>query len=526
MLRLLLWRTLGLIAFATALVLAAWLLEGGLGSALRAGTHAGAHALTFAGVLDAGRLAVRGALRWAPFGGQSIAGLLLYLLCVLAPLGALLGCLRLRARSCRSYVRLRVEAHRADVASAEAVVAMFEVLHRRLQRRWWRRLLAGQPSFALEAHHTGCSAWLAVSCQAGSQEAVQGALRTAYPNCRLLPVTCTPGAPPALLRIKKHAGFIKRAKLIDRFEHARAPAMNRLLTTLGACGCDAFVQLALTPAPVLFEQRAKRLYRRHEAHLSERRRDHLRIRDRSLVEDVELKGGLQVQHRPLFFADLRVVAADRDRCELICAELRAGEAENRLVERGTAVRQGLCGLYDRRVQRGEGNPLPCWHTGVFASTELAAIWHLPSSDYMAVPLRRSVLPVAPAPPAIMRPAGGLGTLRDALGPVCIHPEMRRQNTAVPGTVEQGKSSYLVATVAEDLRRERCAVIVLDPKGDAAEAAVSLVPEARTCTLLDLARPTCGFDPLAAEAPGDTIADYVVGALRQLFSDDGDILHVR
>ena len=31
-------------------------------------------------------------------------------------------------------------------------------------------------------------------------------------------------------------------------------------------------------------------------------------------------------------------------------------------------------------------------------------------------------------------------------------------------------SYLVATVGEDLRRERCAVIVLDPKGDAAEAA--------------------------------------------------------
>ncbi len=62
--------------------------------------------------------------------------------------------------------------------------------------------------------------------------------------------------------------------------------------------------------------------------------------------------------------------------------------------------------------------------------------------------------------------------------------MRRQNTAVPGAVEQGKSSYLVATVAEDLRRERCCVIVLDPKGDAAEAAVSLVPPERVCTLLD------------------------------------------
>ncbi len=153
-----------------------------------------------------------------------------------------------------------------------------------------------------------------------------------------------------------------------------------------------------------------------------------------------------------------------------------------------------------------------------ASTELAALWHAPSIDYATVPFARSALPLAPAPPAIMRPREGEGLLRDAHGPVAIHPQMRRQNTAVPGAVEQGKSSYLAATVAEDLRRERCAVIVLDPKGDAAEAAVSAVPAQRTCTLLDFAHPTCGFNPLAVDAPADTIADYVVGALKNLFTD--------
>ncbi len=61
------------------------------------------------------------------------------------------------------------------------------------------------------------------------------------------------------------------------------------------------------------------------------------------------------------------------------------------------------------------------------------------------------------------------------------------------------------------------MIVLDPKGDAAEAAVSLVPEGRTCTLLDLAHPTCGFNPLAVDAPADVIADYVVAALKNLFT---------
>src|SRR5581483_1298713 len=191
-------------------------------------------------------------------------------------------------------------------------------------------------------------------------------------------------------------------------------------------------------------------------------------------------------------------------------------AENRLVERGSPVRQGRLGLFGRRLERGEGNPLPGLAREVFSPGELAELWQLPSVEFTAVPLARGALPLAPAPPEVNRM--GEGTLRDALGPVSIHEELRRQNVAVPGTVDQGKSSFLVATVAEDLRRERCAVIVLDPKGDAAEAALSVVPRGRTCTLLDLADPTCGFNPLRVDAPADVIADYVVGALKNLFTD--------
>ncbi len=158
------------------------------------------------------------------------------------------------------------------------------------------------------------------------------------------------------------------------------------------------------------------------------------------------------------------------------------------------------------------------------TSELAAFWQLPSVDFTAVPFARSALPNAPAPPGIHRPPLP-GTLRDALGDVSIEVALRKQNTAVPGTVEQGKSSYLVASVAEDLRRERCAVIVLDPKGDAADAALSATPVERTCTLLDFADPTCGFNPLAVDAPADVIADYVVAALKNLFTDDGVILQL-
>jgi len=519
--RFLMWRLLGLLAVCASFALIAWFLDGGPGRLLRGSSNTRtfhASVRVVASVVDRG---ARTSWTWAPVAGFS-------LLRLVAALGLGLGTFaslaRWQTRRRRRYVRWRVEAYRTDRASAEAVVRMFEVLHKRLLRRWWRRLFLGQPAVALEVHHTGdCprklphAVWLAVTCPEGLESMVESALQTAYPNCRLRSAPCEVAAPPVVLRLKKHAEFIKRAKVLDHFEHDREPPINRLMTVMGACGGPAFVQTTMTPAPAFFERFAKHLYKRHEAYLLHERSGHLRARDRSMVEDAELRGGLEVQHRPLFFVDLRVVARTRYVCERIATELRAEGAENHLVERGTAVRHGLLGLYGRRVQRGEGNPLPSFHKGVFASTELAAVWQLPSPDYLTVPFARSALPLAPAPPAILRP-DGTGTLRDSLGAVSIHPELRRQNTAVPGTVEQGKSSYLVATVAEDLLRERCAVIVLDPKGDAAEAAVSLVPAERRCTLLDLARPTCGFNPLSVDAPADVIADYVVAALKNLFTD--------
>jgi hypothetical protein len=521
---------LGLGATLLGAAVLAWLLHGGLGAALR-GAPAAPSALTSRELRPLGGPHLLGGPhplgRPRPSGpvASTVEGLAAL---TFTPAALLLG-LRTWARRRRRYVRLTVQAYRADRTSVEGVVSMYEALHKRLQQRWWRRLLAGQPSVALEVHHVHAadgtaSAVLAVSCPAGLERVVEAAVRSAYPNSRLatpgeaLGHGLTPARTLTLVRLKKHACFIKRVKQLDRWELAREPPVDRLINVMGACGQDAFVQLALTPAPATFERYAKWRYKRHEDHLSRERREHVFVRDRSHVEEAELRGGLEVQHRPLYFADLRVAGPTRQTCERIASELRAEGAENRLVERGTAVRHGLCGLYARRVARGEGNPVAPVRKGVYASTELAAVWHLPSVEYAAVPIARGALPWAPAPPAILRPRSGAGLLRDALGPVSLHPQVRRQNTAVPGAVDQGKSSYLAATVAEDLRRERTAVVVLDPKGDAAEAAVSLVPPERTCTLLDFAHPTCGFNPLAVEAPADTIADYVVGALKQLFSD--------
>jgi hypothetical protein len=558
------WRLFGALAVLLGLSVATWAVNGGVGRALQGvGASTGlaskkpalnlpktgrlhlpsihvpkvptAHGLL--GSAGEGLSALWNAL---PLVGIPLAQLLVWI-CVV--LGSTLLTARLLARHRRVYVRMRVSPYRTDRATVQGIVSMFEALHKRLLRRWWRRMFIGQQSISLEVHliprpisngngngfvpsdddHQvsggfAYNACLMLSCPAGLEEMVGAALRAAYPNCRVEPVKMPLGRPPTMIRLKKQAEFIKRVKILDRYELEREPPMNRLLTVMGACASPAYVQLALTPAPMSFDKHAKRAYKHHERYATRRPTGPHDHPERSFFEESELIGALEVQHRPLFFVDLRIIAQSRRIAERIGSELRAEGAENRLIERAATIRQGLLGLYNKRVDRGEGNPIPPVHKGVFASTELAALWHLPSIDYATVPFTRASMPLAPAPPAIFRPRSGVGTLTDSLGPVSIHPEMRRQNTAVPGTVEQGKSSYLVATVAEDLRRERCCVIVLDPKGDAADAAVSVVPEDRTCTLLDFSNPTCGFNPLAADVPADVIADYVVGALRNLYSD--------
>jgi hypothetical protein len=510
--RFIVWRLVGLAAGIVAVGVALWAIHGGLGRAL--GEHVvhrragglGATAAHAAGTLESLAAAVLVAIVPA-----LMAGSVLVLI------------LRLIARRRRRYVRLRVIPFRTDECGPDGLVALFESLHQALLQPPLRRALVGQPSLALEAHCAGGGdatreAWLAVSVPAGTESAVESALRGAYSNCALEAAAVSLGSPPALSALRKRAHFTKRAKPLDGYEHQRSPAMNRLLTVMGACPGPAYVQLALTPAPAWFERHAAHAYRREERRMGRREAGLGFLPRRSRYDEVELEGGLWLQHRPLFFADLRVVAADRASVRRIGAELRAQGAENRLVERVARWRVPTLGSHDRRLARGEGDPLPHWRKGAFAPTELAALWHLPSIDWATLPFARSAVPTAPAPPAIHRPVHGTGLLRDALGPVSIDEHARRGNLAVPGAVEQGKTSVLVASAAEDLRREGCSIVLLDPKGDAADAVLSVVPRERTCTLLDFSHPTCGFNPLAASAPPDVVADYVVAALRNLFSD--------
>ena len=193
---------------------------------------------------------------------------------------------------------------------------------------------------------------------AGLQQMVETALQTAYPNCALRLRSPPLGDPPALLRLKKRSEFIRRVKAVDPRNRDPEPSVNRVMTVMGACGEPAFVQLAITPAPATFERLAKHLFKRHEAHLSRHRREHLIVRDRSIVEDAELRGGSRTPVQAPLLHRSSCSCPSRRICEQIASELRAEGAENHLVERGTSVRQVRSGCTPGGSQRGEGNPIP------------------------------------------------------------------------------------------------------------------------------------------------------------------------
>ena len=147
MLRFLLWRLLGVLAVFEGFAVLSWLLDGGLGRLVRgSGSAGGVH-------LALGPLASTTSALWSWAQAGALAPVRLPA-ALAAALAVCVAFARRQARRRRRYVRLRVEPYRSDSASAEAVVAMFEALHKRLLRRWWRRLVSGQPGLALEVHHS------------------------------------------------------------------------------------------------------------------------------------------------------------------------------------------------------------------------------------------------------------------------------------------------------------------------------------------------------------------------------------
>jgi Replication-relaxation len=448
-------------------------------------------------------------------------------LLMLVVIAAALLAIRLAARSRRRYARYWLHPYRADEATPAQVQRLIESWHQMTLRRWWQRLFLGQPSLCLELHTLPGEAGLrirlmvAVPDEPGTADALDGRLVACYRDSRLVaqPDGEKLDWPGAMVRLKKRRGFTTRLGTPERYEQA---LVDSLAATMAACGEPCTVQYALTPTFAWFDRFARWLFRSEERQL-ERARVGAEGADpgiRSGVAQQELEGGLEVQHRPLFFADIRVAALGYRTCRQVSGALRGESgAENRLVERRTVVRRRL---YARRIARAVGNPLPSFSRGVLSSSEVCGLWHAPSPFLKGVAIERSSLPRVPAPPEILRPPEGEALLRDEQGPVGIRMADKRMNAALIGGQGTGKTSVMCRSIAADADDPDCAQFVLDGKEDLALKALSVIPErlrgGRRVHYLDFARPEIGIDPFSADADRDAVADGIVEAFKEVHEE--------
>jgi len=456
---------------------------------------------------------------------------------------ALCGCLalvppRLQARSRRAAERERYEIvpYRNDVATIERMVQVFQALGATLNRRWFRRILDGAPSIALEIHvlpqrNRPARVVLSVVCAPQDALLVDSCLQIAYPDVRVgyeftvdpQPARDAPTWIHHVKRLKKLRPFITQVggePPIGRADRAFENQLtDGLLVNLAQIRAPVTVQLALTPVPRWVDRLARRAYREEE-HAIAGRRDAGELGDRSPSADAELRGGLAAQHQLLFYFDIRCASLDAGVALLAAQSLSQGTGVNRLRVKEPWL---LTGLHARRIAKGLPRLLPPIRHGILSSRELAMLWQLPSQRPKSVAIKRSNLLREPASSAIWRPKNPEDAFaEDERGPIGIRPKDRNLGVCFTGVPGVGKTSGMVALWKSDARDRDAVLIGLDPKTEVAEEWLSQVPADRKVYFLDLARPEFGMSPLVMDASIEVIGDTVVESLRDI-NEDGAIM---
>jgi hypothetical protein len=460
--------------------------------------------------------------------------------------GIVLCVTRGKARGSRRMRRYRLELYRNDTATPEQVRAFFQTVGGMLTQRWYTRLVFGQPWFGLEgycfdrASEHGQSVRTCEMMIVAPQRlwaSLDGAIAAAYPDVRIgyafnaREENAESGLDPEQVFIPaswcRHILRLKKKRNITQaiavpIESYSEPVIDQLLATaMSLPGIPVGFQFSITPMFGFFERLARWMYRQRER--EEERHAELSESDpglRSGVVQQEFRGGLDVQHQMLFHVDARVFSTTLSAAQTI-AGLLAGATggENRLM-----IRQPLplLGLYRRRLPDARPKIAVSWLRCVYSSSEMAGLWQLPTPHQKNLRVSRSNLPRAPAPSCMERTTREHGVLEDEHGWVRIAAEDKKYGIGILGSQGTGKTSILVADLANDAEDPDCACIVFDPKTTLAKYALSVIPEWRTVYFLSLANPDFGMNPLMQPAEPNALAAALVQAFMDV-NEDGALM---
>jgi hypothetical protein len=350
-----------------------------------------------------------------------------------AAVGLALGAVRVVGRRRWRYRRYAIAPYRTDDASAEEVLALFQDWHQELQQRLHRRLLFGQPYFALEEHvrptDGGPELSLTLVCPEQFVSAFDGRLAATYAHSRVGhgftrrfdPLSLEIAWNRAVVRLRKRRPFTATVKT-----HTEAHGQSVIeaeLAAMAASGQAMTVQKVFTPIFPSFERVARCLYRRRERTVDRYRQAPLG--PASPLAQADLRAAVDAQHQLLFWLEVRVVADAHEACRLVAGAIAGRRQENILHQRNTPLSRGL---HRRRVPAARPELIPSWRYGVVSAAEAATLWQLPSPKFGHVRLARHTVPRAPAPPDVARAPL-------ALDPAAGHPDGHELPVANPPSPE-------------------------------------------------------------------------------------------
>jgi hypothetical protein len=412
---------------------------------------------------------------------------------------------RIHARRTRTMQRLLITPGRSSEASPGQVAGLIEALGSVTRERWWIRLWRGAPPAAtlelIAGVHPGGTReqrlGIAVPSGGGHVEALRGVLASRYKDATLTPLddAASNALRPWLkeiVRLKKAKPF---ARALDRplerslssVEPYQEAPIDGLLSVMAEVGERVLVQITISPVPNHFQRAARDV-------AVQRRKPAREAPAPDVVQQREERSSAEaVVFRPLSFCDIRVGAESYRAARHVAGAIegQAEGGENHLRQRRPVLRRRL---YIERMVRAESNPLPGWWRGVYSSLEIAGLWMIPTAYAKNVSIERSNIPQLATPPEVLRPTDiRKAVARDLHGNfVGIRAGDWKYGFQVSGVQGGGKTSVLAKVAEVRAREPNTAVIILDPKGDLAEAAASSVPSWRTVRFLDVARPLFGM----------------------------------
>lgn len=408
---------------------------------------------------------------------------------------------------------LTLEKLREEIGAMEKI---YSNLHG-VRDSWWRTMVYGQPSFALEVTvpHVGeeISFYIAVPRRlaAGVEKIIEGV----YPEAKVTAVEDynifnPDGESAAAIIVLKRSGVLP-VRTYRELETDPLKELTNAFSKLQHTGEGACFQIVARPASPEWSKRIAshvRLASRGEAPIvprgslgegmseigklaagSKEKPDAVKAAEHRLspAEEVWVKRISDKASRPLFEANLRIAASapSKARAEEIIREI--GAAFHQFSDPGLNE-FALKTLSGRRLERS------LYHfsfrifdpaaAGVLSSEELTSILHFPNAPIETPKLKVVKSREAP-PPVNLPPVGirlGRSVFRGETREVAMTDDDRRRHLYLIGQTGTGKSALMTEMIRQDILEGR-GVCFIDPHGDTAEKILGYVPPERLADVI-------------------------------------------